>query len=68
MRGSSGKQAEKDEDAFPEWSPWLFCDFPELRAISQTCWSSLESVAVYTPFVEYGWSLADEGEKERAGL
>jgi len=61
-------QTKSGEQDFPEWSPWLFCDLLELRAISQTCQSSWESVAVYTPFVEYGRSLVDEEELKHVGL
>jgi len=48
-----------DDHNFLEWSPWLFLDLGELKAISQTCTSLYDAVSVFTPFVEYGSSPAD---------
>ena len=59
MRGDASASTENRIESFADWSPWLFFDLAELRAISQTCSSFYDKVSDYTPFLEYGRSLED---------
>ena len=58
--GEGNASIKNRTECFKDWSPWLFFDLAEFRAISQTSCAIYDKVSESTPFLEYSRSLKDD--------